>query len=542
MRWAVALALGSGCAAPAAADTEGEVGGSSGAAVCVVGEVRSCYSGPDGTVDVGACRAGVARCEGGAWGVCEGEVVPRAEEDACEEDRACDGPCAAHRWSRAYAGTRGMYVSGAAIDAAGDVVVVGAMRGEYDFGGEKLVGKTGYDLWVGKFAPDGTHRWSRTLGGWSPEDGATPFYGAMEGGVALEASSGDLLISGRCVDLVDGGEGLVGGAALDPLIARLTADGEVRWMHRLVGDGDVDGAMPGFFVAPATGGETWVAGTLQGSAKLAGATYTSTGWGDWMVMRLAPDGAPITVSQLGNEGHQEIGGIAGTPDGGVVIAGAVEGAMTIVGVEIASVGLDDAVALRLGPSGRLEWWRRFGDKRRQAATAVAIAGEQLLLAGRFEGTLDLGGAPLQGGLADGEWDEDLFVAAFDLAGEHRWSRAIEARSGWGGVAIAGASAAYVLLAGGALGLPSDVGFGSASRLGDPEGPWVGLFSARDGAPRWLFVIEDVYDVFYQAIAPAGVVRGDAVTLVFGDRGWHDLGGGPLGATNHYALFMAEFQR
>ena len=60
------------------------------------GAVRTCYTGPASTRDVGPCQAGVARCQAqlgsgiATWGACEGEVVPDAERcNGFDDD--CDG-------------------------------------------------------------------------------------------------------------------------------------------------------------------------------------------------------------------------------------------------------------------------------------------------------------------------------------------------------------------------------------------------------------------------------------------------------------------
>ncbi|MDX1611983.1 MAG: hypothetical protein R3185_06405, partial [Candidatus Thermoplasmatota archaeon] len=37
---------------------------------------RTCYTGPDGTLDVGLCTGGTQTCTEGAYGVCAGEVTP----------------------------------------------------------------------------------------------------------------------------------------------------------------------------------------------------------------------------------------------------------------------------------------------------------------------------------------------------------------------------------------------------------------------------------------------------------------------------------
>ncbi|MCB9535144.1 MAG: hypothetical protein H6704_02690 [Myxococcales bacterium] len=50
----------------------------------------ACYTGPAGTRDVGACRAGTQTCVAGAFGACAGEVLP-ADEDCDGLDDDCDG-------------------------------------------------------------------------------------------------------------------------------------------------------------------------------------------------------------------------------------------------------------------------------------------------------------------------------------------------------------------------------------------------------------------------------------------------------------------
>jgi hypothetical protein len=60
---------------------------------CTPGETRSCYSGPDGTQDVGACVAGTNTCSPqGKWDLwCAGEVLPDDEVCGNDLDDDCDG-------------------------------------------------------------------------------------------------------------------------------------------------------------------------------------------------------------------------------------------------------------------------------------------------------------------------------------------------------------------------------------------------------------------------------------------------------------------
>ncbi|MGK3995843.1 lectin-like domain-containing protein [Sorangium sp. So ce1024] len=57
---------------------------------CVEGQQRSCYSGPQGTLGVGVCTAGVQVCSRSAWGPCTGDRTPAPE--TCDLlDNDCDG-------------------------------------------------------------------------------------------------------------------------------------------------------------------------------------------------------------------------------------------------------------------------------------------------------------------------------------------------------------------------------------------------------------------------------------------------------------------
>ncbi|MEM6954875.1 MAG: vWA domain-containing protein [Myxococcota bacterium] len=58
---------------------------------CVVGEMRDCYGGPDGTLGVGECMMGFQRCEDSGWSECLESTVPAAEACTGGDDEDCDG-------------------------------------------------------------------------------------------------------------------------------------------------------------------------------------------------------------------------------------------------------------------------------------------------------------------------------------------------------------------------------------------------------------------------------------------------------------------
>lgn len=57
---------------------------------CVNGQIQTCYEGPQGTLNVGVCRAGSQTCSGGHWGACVGQVTP-GEPQCNNKDNDCDG-------------------------------------------------------------------------------------------------------------------------------------------------------------------------------------------------------------------------------------------------------------------------------------------------------------------------------------------------------------------------------------------------------------------------------------------------------------------
>ncbi|MFT3775946.1 MAG: MopE-related protein [Minicystis sp.] len=61
--------------------------------ICMPGTTITCYSGPNGTQDVGLCHGGTKTClpDGSGYGDCTGEVTPITEVCGNGMDDDCDG-------------------------------------------------------------------------------------------------------------------------------------------------------------------------------------------------------------------------------------------------------------------------------------------------------------------------------------------------------------------------------------------------------------------------------------------------------------------
>ncbi len=63
-----------------------------GAGACEPGATAACYSGPDGTENIGPCVGGMRTCQpGGTWGPCQGEITPVSEDCSNAIDDDCNG-------------------------------------------------------------------------------------------------------------------------------------------------------------------------------------------------------------------------------------------------------------------------------------------------------------------------------------------------------------------------------------------------------------------------------------------------------------------
>src|SRR5438128_26122 len=66
-------------------------------------------------------------------------------------------------WSRAFGGGFNDVGNGVAVDAGGNVVIIGTAAGTVNFGGGPITAN-GYTIVVAKFSPAGGHLWSRGFG------------------------------------------------------------------------------------------------------------------------------------------------------------------------------------------------------------------------------------------------------------------------------------------------------------------------------------------------------------------------------------------
>jgi hypothetical protein len=448
---------------------------------CTPPATQPCYSGPPGTLGVGACKGGVATCQSDAtWGPCAGDVVPHPEDCATPADEDCDGktpPCAgAALWARSFGDTGADAVDDLVTDPAGNVYVAGGFLVSADLGGGVLTSAGLTDCFLAKYGPDGAHLMSKRFGDAQDQSAQA---------VALDGA-GNIFLGGIFQGSIDFGGAaftLASAGNTDVFLAKLDATGAPLWAK---GFGDLNQqTLHARGLAVDAAGDAVLSGSYQGSIDFGGGPLTSAGGNDVFLAKLDPSGGQLWAKSFGDGATQLSRGVALGPGGVVAITGVFQGSIDFGGGPLTSAGGKDVFVAVFDAAGGPLWSKGYGDALDQDGLALAFDGAgDLYVTGSFMGTIGFGGTPL---VAVGA-STNVFLAKLGPMGAHLLSRRYgdgappggNARSvavdGLGGVALGGDFAGSIDFGGGAL-----VSAGSTdvfvTRL-DPT--WSPIFAQRFG--------------------------------------------------------------
>jgi hypothetical protein len=245
---------------------------------------------------------------------------------------------------------------------------------------------------------------------------------------------------------------------------------------------------------------------------------------------LAPpcNGAFLWGARFGDSSDQHGKSVAVDGAGNVLLAGDFSGAVDFGGGPLISAGASDISIAKFSATGAHQWSKRFGDASNQYGNVVAAdKGGNVVLTGSADGTVDFGGGPLTGG-----GGQETFIARFDAAGNHAWSRRF---AGFGrvGAAFGGSN----LLVVGSFSGSVDLGGGALVTAGASD-IYLASFDSLGGA-LWSKRFGDAGNQYGEAIATDGT---GAIFLAGSFGGAVDFGGGPLtsnGGIGSAALYLAK---
>lgn len=310
-------------------------------------------------------------------------------------------------WAKRFGGTSTHELGGIAVDSSGNVLLVGDFRGIADFGGEILTSAGQSDIYLVKYRADGTNLWSKRFGG-----------GSVDAGFAIAVDRGDnVLIAAGVRGGIDFGGGLLTGlGGQDAAVAKFDANGTHLWSKCMGGSGN-DLAST---ITTDSSGNVLVAGEFAGTASFGGAALTSIGSSDLFMARYDANGTHIWSKRLGGTASEYSLAMTLNVDsrGNLLLAGGFFDTIDLGGAVLTSAGSYDVFTAKYDAAGAHLWSNRFGGSGDETVIGAAVDGSGgLQVAGYFSGTTDLGG-----GVLTSAGGTDMFVARYNAAGAHLWSK------------------------------------------------------------------------------------------------------------------------
>jgi len=293
-----------------------------------------------------------------------------------------------YEWAHLISGTGSEGAKFAARMPDNGVVVAGVFSSpSLNLGGNPLTNAGSQDIFVVRYAADGSHVWSKSFG--------SAAWDEMSG-ISL-SPTGDIYIS--CFtqgDLSVGGPAITNAGDYDTVIAKLDSSGNHVWTHAIQSPADDYGPS----IVLQSDGSLWAAGGLPAPATLDGVASSDLqpvgGNRDVYLVHFAAAGSYLSGKVFDSSTGAEYfpASLAVGPDDGLVFSGALLGSLSI-GNTITSAGADDAFVAKLDASGNPLWAKRAGGAMYDTfGPAFVRSNGDILLAGTFNGNVDFGGGAL----------------------------------------------------------------------------------------------------------------------------------------------------
>ena len=395
--------------------TSASAGTGGAASFCEPNGVKSCYDGPLSTQSHGACKDGTHTClaNGTAFGNCTGQTLPSAENCLEPADEDCDGKALGCSGATLKGGTFGVVptdevIFAVATDPAGNLFVGGVVGATSPSGQGFFMQNGGGE--ITQILADGTPGWA------VPMTSVAGNYSVVRG-LATD-KQGDVLVVGELQGTVKIGTfTLVGAGGVDVFLAKLNPAGKTLWAKSFGNGADQNG----YAVAVDATGNVFITGRAVGAVDFGGgAPGVSAGAGDNIfVAKFDNDGTHLWSREIGDDTLQIGRSVATTPQGDVVVAGALEGTVDFgAGITLKSSGGSDVFVAKLASgTGATLWANRYGDDKDQVANGVAVGSDGgIVLTGSIVGHCNFGGMDL-----DAKGSTDVFIAKLHPDGTHDWS-------------------------------------------------------------------------------------------------------------------------
>ena len=335
---------------------------------------------PDGSVYATGFFTGIATWDGGANP--DVELTTFSDFDAFVAKYTPAGDLA---WVRQAGGTGQDTGRDLAVDAAGNVYLVGGFEGTGSFGDVTLTSAGSSDAFLAKYDPDGNVVWARRGGS---------DQGDLAYGVAV-TDDGAAHVSGSFRGVAQfGGLPIQSAGATDVFVVQYDADGEPVWVEGIGADGSE--FTRGGGIGLDADGNVYVTGSFSNTILVASDVLVSTGFTDVFVAKLSAEGDELWGRRGGGDGTNFSAALTVAENNvGVFVfaTGYIDGSGTFVEAPITTQARDGYVAV-FGGEGFLTSVDLIGGTGQDAGTGIASysGGIDIDVAatGSFRGAIDIG--------------------------------------------------------------------------------------------------------------------------------------------------------
>lgn len=346
---------------------------------------------------------------------------------ACFLSCLLSGPLPAQQldWALKASGTGYQETAGMAVDAAGNVHVIGSFQGSMQFSaGAGSLNSVGlFDVFFAKYNTSGSLLWAKRIG-------ATGVAGGY--GIAVDAA-GNVFIGGNFNGTVDfdpgpGAKNLTSAGSFDAFLAKYDDSGALLWAHAFGANLFEEARC----LALDTSGNVFIAGIFNGTVDFdpgpANTALEAAGNSELYLAKYSSAGALLWARQLEGTGAERVLGMATGIGGQVYLTGHFEDSVDFdpgAGVQsLDALGDADLFFAQYDAGGALVWAKSVGGFFYEEARGIATDRfGNVYLTGRYGETVDFDPDP---GIAelDNAGINDAFFAKYDADGAFLWANSI----------------------------------------------------------------------------------------------------------------------
>ena len=312
------------------------------------------------------------------------------------------------QWVKGYGSTGDEIAKAIAVDSGGNVYVAGYIFGTANLGGTNMVSSGGYDMFMAKYSPTGTHVWSRRFGGTATD---------IINSIAVDSQT-NIVVAGTFQGTVNVGNtnwsSYLG--ATDCFIAKYSAVGAHIWSKTFANDGD-EFAMS---VAIDSSDNIIIGGYFYALVDFGGGYLVADGGSDYFLAKFNSSGTYQWSKKYGGASGQRAYSLDIDASGNPVIAGDFSISMDAgngVTNNSTSGSTDVFVAKYSGVDGSFTWVKPIGGLSTQGVTGVDVdSSGNVVVIGYFSNSLIFGTGPtlLSAGGTDG------FLVKYSSTGVFQW--------------------------------------------------------------------------------------------------------------------------